>query len=202
MEKRSGRLIDVITQSRVHYPTSKFTRQLPLDSFFQKWFYFEFWLRKHDLYPSKPRHGESREVQRQLSQPVEKKTLSAWIETKDLPLDYSINIPLSDLKIYLAVALRFFSSKVVSLWILAEGSLSYIQANPDMVSQERCRDSSVSRWKRKTLSAWIETEDLPLDYSINIPLSDLKIYLAVALGFLSSKVVPLWILAEGSLSYI
>ena len=64
---------------------------------------------------------------------------------------------------------------------------SYIQANPDMVSQERCRDSSVSRWKRKTLSAWIETKDLPLDYSINIPLSDLKIYLAVALGFLSQK---------------
>ena len=80
--------------------------------------------------------------------------------------------------------------------------MRYIQANPVMVSQERCRDSSVSRWKRKTLSAWIKTKDLPLDNSINYPLSDFKMYLAVAPGFLFSKVVSLRILAEGNLSYI
>ena len=91
---------------------------------------------------------------------------------------------------YLAVAPGFLFSKVVSLRISAEGNLSYIQANPDMVSQKGA-ETAQSVGGKKTLSAWIENKDLPLDYSINNPLSDLKIYLAVALGLLFSKVVSL-----------
>ena len=35
-----------------------------------------------------------------------------------------------------------------------------------------------------------ENKVLPPYYPINIPLTDLKIYLAIALGFLSATVVP------------
>ena len=45
--------------------------------------------------------------------------------------------------------------------------------------------------KQKRLVLSIENKHLPLNNSLNIPSFDFKIYLTVALGFLSSKVVSL-----------
>ena len=81
---------------------------------------------------------ESGELLIKHSQLVEKQKTERLERKQSFPPYNSINIPLTDLKIYLAIALAFLSAIVVPIRILAEGNLSYFQANPDRWSQESC----------------------------------------------------------------
>ena len=71
---------------------------------------------KLELYPSKAGQGESGELVRPLSQPLEKQNTQRLLrKQEDLPLNNSINIQSPDFKLYLAIALGSLSSKVVAL---------------------------------------------------------------------------------------
>ena len=113
------------------------------------------------------------------------------MDPESLAISETFNISRSDVKLYLATALGFLSSKVVPLRISAQGNWNYNRANVHGSSRAGCCVSSVSRWKSKTLRACMQSRDFPLNISMDIHPFDFKLDLAIALGSPSPKVVSL-----------